>query len=128
LLAREWYPLTLKSICSAFRWPKNPFAMSLKTPSHSLLINVVQVSGDEVVCCQWDFFFSFLLKNYSLVFFIIGISTLVLILLIFYFCFWSFCKKIIFFQFHHSILIFHALFFKKLILIRLISISFLDLL
>jgi hypothetical protein len=64
----------------------------------------------------WGFFSSFVsflssLKNDSLIIFIVGISNSVHILLIFNFCFWSFCKYFICFEFHHLIIICHILCF-----------------
>ena len=56
-------------------------------------------------------FFLFSLKNHMWVFFIVDILTLVLILLIFYFCSWLFCKSFIYFKFYHSISDCHVLLF-----------------
>jgi hypothetical protein len=39
-------------------------------------------------------------KNYNLALFIVGISTPILSLLIHNYCFWSFCRNFICFQFH----------------------------
>jgi hypothetical protein len=59
-----------------------------------------------------EFFFLFLLslENYRLVIWFV-IDIWILVFIFFYFCSWSFCKSFICFQFHHSILIFHMLFF-----------------
>jgi hypothetical protein len=53
-------------------------------------------------------------KNYSLTLFVVGISTLVLIFLFSKFCSWLFCISFICFQFHHSILICHILYFVSI--------------
>jgi hypothetical protein len=67
-------------------------------------------------CRQWlsglssmDIFF--ILKNYNLILYIVGISISVLILLIFNFCSWHFCRSFIYFQLHPSISICHILCF-----------------
>jgi hypothetical protein len=71
-------------------------------------------------CLQWWFdlflvgyFFSFLShphEKYSLTFLVVSISTLAIILLIFNFWFWPFCRSFICFQFHPSIPIYHILY------------------
>jgi hypothetical protein len=68
-------------------------------------------------CLQWwsdlflvgHFFFSHPHEKYSLTFFVVSISTLVIILLIFNFWFWPLCRSFICFQFHPSIPIYHIL-------------------
>ena len=67
-------------------------------------------------CRQWlsglssmDIFF--ILKNYNLILYIVGVSISVLILLIFNFCSWHFCRSFIYFQLHPSISICHILCF-----------------
>ena len=64
---------------------------------------VVQFIVNEPFDCP-PLFSLFSPENYSLIFLIVGISTLIFILLIFNFLSWFFfCKTLIYFQFHHSI-------------------------
>jgi hypothetical protein len=76
-------------------------------------------------------FFSHFLKIalaiqiFRVVLLVVDISTLLLILLIFNFCFWSICKIFICFQFHHAIMIYYIYFFD-LFLIFFIFIFFLS--
>jgi hypothetical protein len=63
------------------------------------------------IACGPFFFFSLSsLEDYSLTLFVVGISTLVLILLIFNFYSWPFYRSFICFQFHSSISIYHIFF------------------
>jgi hypothetical protein len=76
---------------------------------------------DDLLLVDFSFLFFFLfslssLKNYKFVLFVFNILTSILILLISDYCSWSFYKNFIYFQFHHSILIFHILFSQFLLI------------
>jgi len=94
-----------KAHATPLTFKKYPFIVVLKVSLHWCS-----------TCRQWLSGLSsmnifFILKNYSLTLFIVGISISVLIFFIFNFCSWHFCKSFIHFQLHPSISICHILCF-----------------
>jgi hypothetical protein len=93
----------------------SPFIISLEVSLYTIPFEVARaISGGIIYCRQYfRFFFSSSLSpsleiyasyaKFMVVFWFIRIFTSILILLIFNFCSWSFCKTLIYLQFYHSI-------------------------
>ena len=108
-------PSPLGGMCGTFLRPKIPFTVSQEAPSCPLPVGAADVSVNGLVCLQLTFLFFFpfvslsSFENYSLALLVVGISTSVLILLIFdFFDFGPFL--FIYLQFHYLIPIYQILY------------------
>jgi len=79
---------------------KCPSIMLLEAPPYSFFIGATHFDSGETVCRRWCFFifffYLFSLKSYRLIIFVVNISTLFLILLIFNFVLGPFVKQYLF--------------------------------
>jgi hypothetical protein len=131
-MAHKKRSLTLNNAYDIYSVTKSSSAVLLEElPSPSSFSPRIARVGKGVTICLPSTFFSFFfsLNNYRLVFFIVNISTSILIFLICNFCSWSFIIFFLFltYSFNSNFLyIFFNLIFILLIFILLLYISFLN--
>jgi hypothetical protein len=131
-MAHKKRSLTLNDAYDIYSVTKSSSAVLLEElPSPSSFSPRIARVGKGVTICLPSTFFSFFfsLNNYRLVFFIVNISTSILIFLICNFCSWSFIIFFLFltYSFNSNFLyIFFNLIFILLIFILLLYISFLN--
>jgi len=131
-MAHKKRSLTLNDAYDIYSVTKSSSVVLLEEPpSPSPLSPRVARIGKGVIICLPSSFFSFFfsLNNYMLVFFVVDISTSILIFLICNFCSWSFIIFFLFltYSFNSNFLyIFFNLIFILLIFILLLYISFLN--
>jgi hypothetical protein len=105
------------------------FLSYLEAPPCPLSLGVMRDGGWQAACRWWSFFSPFFIsptwKSARLSSLFFGFSILILIFFIFDFCFNSFYKSFVCFQFSLSIIICHRLYFSFFVLIFFISNFFL---